>query len=189
RTPGSPPAGPGAPTRSGRHGAGCPAGGAEAAIAYGAEAFQRLKEGHAHVAGMLKGYLLDGDRRDDVVTDLQAFVDQGVAAKTGRSGGVVKTGYAAVKKVKPGIIGRAIDSLLDEFVDAMEPYWAAYQAQPAPGFGAYLSGRPQEVSQALLAVTDRRAAKSSRATVTSVYCKLRPKGQENVIEALPRLGD
>jgi len=141
------------------------------------------------VAEMLKACLLDGERRGEVVTDLKAFVDQEVAGKSGLSGGVVKTGYAAVKKVKPGIIERALDNLLEEFVDAMEPYWAAYQAQPTPGFGAYLSSRPQEVSQALLAVTDRRAERSSRAAVTSVYNKLRPKGQENVIEALPRLGD
>ena len=37
-------------------------------------------------------------------------------------------------------------------------------------------------------MTDRRAASSSRQAVTSVYSKLRPKAQENVVEALPRLG-
>jgi hypothetical protein len=77
--------------------------------------------------------------------------------------------------------------MLEEFVDALEPHWAAYRAQPAGDFGAFLSRRPQEVSQALLEVTDRRAKGSSPA-VTSVYTKLRPKGQDNVIEALPRLG-
>jgi hypothetical protein len=142
------------------------------------------------VADTLKASLLDSDRRDQVVTDLVDFVDREVAAKSGLSGGFIKTGYAAVKKVKPGIIRHAVDSMLDEFTDALEPYWAAYTAQPAPnGFGAYLAARPQEVSQALLAVTDRRAERSSRGSVTSVYGRLRPKGQDNVIEALPRLGD
>jgi hypothetical protein len=140
------------------------------------------------VAVTLQASLLDPNRRDDVVTDLQTLVDQEVAGKSGLSGGIVKTGYAAVKKVKPGIIRSAIDSLLPEFVAALEPHWAASQPQPATGFGAYLAGRPQEVSEALLAVTDRRAERSSRA-ITSVYTKLRPKGQDNVIEALPRLGD
>lgn len=152
------------------------------------------------MADTLKAGLLDADRRGEVVTDLQALVDQEVAGKSGLSGGIVKAGYAAVKKVKPGIVRGAIDSLLEEFVAALEPYWAAYLAtgatgaaggsgQPAAGFGAYLAGRPQEVSQALLAVTDRRVERSSRAAITSVYAKLRPRGQENVIEALPRLGD
>jgi len=143
----------------------------------------------AHVADTLKARLLDADRRPAVVTDLQDFVDKEVAGKGGLSGGLIKTGYAAVKKVKPGIIGSAVDSLLDEFVDALEPHWTAYQAQPAPGgFGAYLAAHSAEVSQALLAVTDRRAERSSRASITSVYGRLRPRGQENVIEALPRLG-
>jgi hypothetical protein len=141
------------------------------------------------VADTLKANLLDADRRGEVVTDLVNFVDQEVAGKGGLSGGIIKTGYAAVKKVRPGFIRSAVNGMLDDFVAALEPYWAAYQAQPTPGFGAYLAGRPQEVSHALLAVTDRRAERSSRASVTSVYSRLRPKGQDNVIEALPRLGD
>ena len=142
------------------------------------------------MADTLKASLLDSDRRPQVVTDLVDFVDREVAGKSGLSGGIIKTGYATVKKVKPGIVRHAVDSMLDDFVDALEPYWAAYQAQPtAGGFGTYLAGRPQEVSDALLAVTDRRAERSSRGSVTSVYGKLRPKGQDNVIEALPRLGE
>jgi hypothetical protein len=141
------------------------------------------------VADTLKASLLDADRRGAVVADLQDFVDQEVAGKGGLSGGVIKTGYAAVKRVRPGIIRSAIDSMLDEFVDALEPHWAAYRSQPVPGFGAFLAGRPHEVAQSLLAVADRRAQRSSRAAVTSVYGKLRPKGEQNVIEALPRLGD
>jgi len=141
------------------------------------------------VADTLKASLLDANRRGEVVTDLQAFIDREVAGKSGLSGSIIKTGYAAVKKVKPGIIRSAVESLLDEFVAALEPHWAAYRTQPVPGFGAFLAGRPQEVSQALLAVTDRRAERSGRAAITSVYSRLRPKGQDNVIEALPRLGD
>lgn len=142
------------------------------------------------MADTLKASLLDSDRRDQVVTDLVEFVDREVAGKSGLSGGIIKTGYGAVKKVKPGIIRHAVDSMLDDFTAALEPYWSSYQAQPtAGGFGAFLAARPQEVSNALLAVTDRRAERSSRGSVTSVYGRLRPKGQDNVIDALPRLGD
>jgi hypothetical protein len=157
---------------------------------YGAVSPQPTGKGQTHVADTLKASLLDADRRDAVVADLQDFVDQEVAGKGGLSGGVIKTGYAAVKKVRPGIIRSAIDSMLDEFVAALEPYWTLYQtrSQPAPGFGAFLAARPHEVAQSLLAVSDRRAERSSRAAVTNVYGKLRPKGEQNVIEALPRLG-
>lgn len=145
------------------------------------------------MAVILKAALLDSDRRGYVVDDLAALVDDEVKDKSGLSGGMIKAGYAAVKKIKPGIIWGAINTLLDDFVEALEPHWTAYCASP-PGppstadFGAYLAAHPQPVSEALLGVTDRRAQSSSRQAVTSVYSKLRPKAQENVIEALPRLG-
>ena len=140
------------------------------------------------MAETLKARLLDSDRRGAVVEDLQTLVDTEVATKSGLSGGIVKTGYAAVKKVKPGIIPEAIDKMLDEFVEQLEPFWAAYSTEPAGDFGAFLAARPHEASEALLAVTDRRAERSSRAAITSVYGKLRPKAQENVVQALPGLG-
>lgn len=140
------------------------------------------------MADTLKARLLDSDRRPLVVDDLEKLVDQEVADKSGLSGGIIKTAYAAVRKVKPGIIGNAINSMLDEFVDALEPYWTAYNNEAVGDFGTFLATRPDEVSNALLAVTDRRAERSNRPAVTSAYSKLRPKGQENVIAALPRLG-
>ena len=140
------------------------------------------------MADTLKAGLLDPDRRGRVVTDLQALVDQEVAGRSGLSGGIVKTGYAAIKKVKPGIVGRAVDSLLEDFVDALEPFWADHRAHGGGGFGGYLAGRGQEASNALLAVTDKRAERAS-STTRSAYGKLRPKAQENVTDALPRLGD
>lgn len=140
------------------------------------------------MADMLKLSLLDVDRRGAVVAELQALIDREVASKSGVSGGIIKAGYAAVRKIRPGFVSGAIDSMLEEFVAALEPYWAAYHEQSSPGFGAFLAARPEEVSQALLAVTDRRG-QHSRAAVASAYTKLRPRAQENVVAALPPLGD
>jgi hypothetical protein len=140
------------------------------------------------MAETLKARLLDSDRRSAVVDDLQGLVDSEVANKSGLSGGVIKTGYAGVKKVKPGIIREAIDKMLDEFVEQLDPFWATYTTQASGDFGTFLGTRPQEASEALLAVVDRRAERSSRAAITSIYSKLRPKAQDNVIEALPGLG-
>ena len=78
------------------------------------------------MAETLKARLLDSDRRGAVVEDLNGLVDAEVANKSGLSGGIVKTGYGALKKVKPGIVPEAIDKMLDEFVDQLEPFWATY---------------------------------------------------------------
>lgn len=140
------------------------------------------------MADTLKDILLDSSRRPAVVTDFETLVDAEVSDKGGVSGAVVKTGFAAVKKIKPGIIPSAVDTLLPDFASALEPFYGDYRAKGGNDFGAYLSSRSDEASNALLSVTDSRAEKSSRDSIKKVYGKLRPNGKKNVEEALPRLG-
>ena len=132
----------------------------------------------------LKSALLDSAKRPAVVADLNELVD----TEVGKKGIAVKSGYALVKKIKPGIIGAALDSLLDDFVDRLEPFFADYTAAGGSSFGEYLSGRSDEVGDALLGVTDARAEQSRRESIKKVYVKLRPQGKKNVEEALPGLG-
>ncbi|MEU8630916.1 hypothetical protein AB0C38_02020 [Amycolatopsis sp. NPDC048633] len=140
------------------------------------------------MADTLKEILLDSGRRPAVVTDFETLVDAEVSDKGGVSGAVVKTGFAAVKKIKPGIIPSAVDTLLPDFVVALEPFYVDYRAKGGNDFGAYLTSRSDEASDALLSVTDSRAERSSRDSIKKVYGKLRPNGKKNVEEALPRLG-
>ena len=140
------------------------------------------------MADTLKEILLDSSRRPAVVSDFEGLVDAEVSDKGGVSGAVVKTGFAAVKKIKPGIIPSAVDALLDDFTGALEPFYGDYKAKGGNDFGTYLAGRGDEAADALLSVTDARAEKSSRDSIKKVYGKLRPNGKKNVEEALPRLG-
>ncbi|WP_414936492.1 DUF6918 family protein [Amycolatopsis sp. cmx-11-51] len=140
------------------------------------------------MADTLKEILLDSTRRPAVVSDFEGLVDAEVSDKGGVSGAVVKTGFAAVKKIKPGIIPSAVDALLDDFTGALEPFYGDYKAKGGNDFGAYLVSRSDEAADALLSVTDARADKSSRDSIKKVYGKLRPNGKKNVEEALPRLG-
>jgi hypothetical protein len=136
----------------------------------------------------LSAVLLDPSRRPTVVTDLQTLVDQEVSDTGGVSGAVVKTGYATVKKIKPGIVQHAVDKMLPDVATALQPFYNDYRAQGGADFGSYLATRPAEAASALLAVTDNRAQSSSSDTMKKVYEKLRPQGQKNVEAALPRLG-
>lgn len=131
----------------------------------------------------LKTALLDSDKRPAVVADLTQLVDDEV----GQKGIATKSGYGLVKKIKPGIIGAAVDSLLEDFIDRLEPFYAEFTASGGSDLGEYLSGRSGEVADALLTVTDERAQRSQRPTITKVYEKMRPTGKRNVEEALPGL--
>lgn len=139
------------------------------------------------VAETLQDLLLRADKRPQVVTDCEKLIDEEVAGKSGVSGMAIKGGYSMVKKIKPGIIHDAVDSLLDDFAARLQPFYADHVAQGG-SLADHLSGRSSEVADALLSITDERAERSQRPSIKKAYEKLRPKGKENVEEALPRLG-
>lgn len=136
----------------------------------------------------LKAALLEKATRPVVIADLGALVDAEVAAKGGISGAVLKTGYAAVKKVRPGFVAHAISSLLPGFVTALEPLWAEHRSAGGGDFGAFLAARPDHCADTLLSVTDARARATGRESLKKGYDKLRPNAKKHVVAALPRLG-
>lgn len=138
--------------------------------------------------GMLKEVLLDGAKRPAVVGDLTRLIDDEVSAKSGVSGLAIKSGYGLVKKIKPGIIGDAVDTLADDFMARLEPFYADYRSTGGGGLPEYLGRRSSEVADALLGVTDERAEMSRRESIKKIYNKLRPQGKKNVEDALPKLG-
>jgi hypothetical protein len=140
------------------------------------------------VAPTLHDILLNPEARPQVVTECQQLVDDEVADKSGVSGLAVKTGYAAVKKFKPGIIGDVVEALLDEFVGQLEPFYAEHtSANDGRSLAEYFGEHSDKVAEALLSITDKRAEASERAMLRKTYQKMRPNGKENVVAALPRL--
>ncbi|MFF0815826.1 DUF6918 family protein [Rhodococcus sp. NPDC003318] len=132
--------------------------------------------------------LLDPARLPAVVADVQALIDAEVSDKSGASGLALKGGYGAVKKVGPSIVPDAVEGLLPSFVSRLEPFWQDYGTTGGAGFGDFLSARSDEVSNALLGVTDDKIEGTSKAAVKKVYSSLRPSAQKHVVAALPRLG-
>lgn len=136
----------------------------------------------------LKVTLLDPARRPTVVADLVALVDAEVADKSGVSGLAVKGGYALLKKMNSSFVPEAIDGMLPDFADRLEPFYAEHAAGSDSTLADFLVSRSSEVADALLGVTDDRAAASQRESVKKVYTKLRPQAKNHVEEALPRVG-
>jgi hypothetical protein len=126
-------------------------------------------------------------KRDQVVADACRVLDDEVSDKGGLSGLAIKGAYAVVKGIKPGFVKEVVDGLLDEFLTCLDPL---YQESVTRGVkaGAHLQANAGRVADALLAVTDAKAARSSRAVVKSTYEKLRPTAKKQVEAAAPRLG-
>jgi hypothetical protein len=126
-------------------------------------------------------------KRAEVVADACRVLDDEVSDKGGLSGLGIKAAYAVVKGIKPGFVPEVVDALLDEFLKCLDPL---YQEAVARGTkpGAHLKANSGRVADALLAVTDARAARAQRPVIKSTYEKLRPMAKKQVEAATPRLG-
>ena len=136
----------------------------------------------------LKQILLAPERRTTVVSDLQTLLDQEVASKTGMSGLAIKGSFAVVKKVRAGFIPHAINQMLPEFAQRLQPYYGRYNPATDGSLASYLTANESAVADVLLAVADGRARQSRHETVKRAYQKLRPQAKKHVEHALPPLG-
>ena len=135
----------------------------------------------------LNEILLVPGNRPKVVADCGKVIEEEVDSKGGLTGLAVKAAFAVVKAVKPGFVSEAVDHMLDDFVNRLEPFWADAQAKNEP-IGALLNARSGQVADALLTISDERAARTTNNTLRKAYEKLRPAGKKHVEAAVPRIG-
>lgn len=140
------------------------------------------------MAATLQEILLAPEARPKVAADCCTLIEEEVSEMSGVSGTAVKLAHKTVTTFLPGHVRHMVGVLLPEMVDALEPYWTGFSASGGSGFGDYLAKRGKEVAQALLSVTDARAAASGRPTVIKAYGAVRGGAARHVEAALPRVG-
>ena len=138
--------------------------------------------------GSLTEAIADRQKRRSIVDDCVTLIDAEVADKRGLGGVAIKAAFKAVKKVRPGMVGMAMDGLLDDFAGQLDTYWAECKTtQEAPR--NYFSKRGKDVANSLLGVTDARARQNNNRVLTKAYSSLRPKAIEHICAAMPRFAD
>jgi hypothetical protein len=133
----------------------------------------------------LSDVLKDDAKKNAIVNDCCTLIDEEVSSKGGLSGLAVKAGYSAVKGIKPGFIKHTVEVLLPEMAEKLDPLWD--DAKKTGNATGYLLSNKSKVADALLSVTDARAARSNKGIVKGTYDKLRGSAKKNVEEAVPRL--
>lgn len=134
----------------------------------------------------LKEAIADVAVRQAVATECLALVENEVDAKGGLTGVALKTGYKAVRGIKPGFLDKVVYDLLPEFADAVAPLVGEARASGKP-IEAYLASNAGRVADALLAITDKKAERSTNAVVKGAYGKLRGMAKSNVEASVPGL--
>jgi hypothetical protein len=140
------------------------------------------------MAATLHEMLLAPDVQPQVVADVQALVQQELASKSGISATAIKVAYKAVTAFAPGYYQETIQAMLPDMTDKLQPFWADFTASGGSEFGDYLSKRPEEVSEAMLSVTDDMASRSERPTIIKAYKAVRGGASKQIEPALPNLG-
>jgi hypothetical protein len=140
------------------------------------------------MAPTLHEVLLAPATQPAVVADGLTLIEQEVASKSGVSGTATKLAYKTANTFASGYLQHTVESLLPDLVTELEPFWADYTASGAAGFGDYLAKRSDEVSEALLSVSDARAEISSRPVIIKAYRTVRGGAAKNITAALPAVG-
>ena len=133
----------------------------------------------------LRSILLESENRTRVIGDCVNLVESEVASKSGLGGMAVKTAFGLIKKINPQIIHMAINKLIDDFVDAMDPFFSEYQKANASNLESHWTAKRSELADALLGVTDKRIAKAQNKTIKKAYTKLRSSGAKHVEASVP----
>jgi hypothetical protein len=132
--------------------------------------------------------MLSAEVAPQFVADCQALIDGEVDGNGGLSGTAVKAAYQVVTAFAPGYYTETIKAIAPDMVDALEPFWADFLQSGSAEFGDYLVKRGDEVSEALLAVTDHMAEISGRAAIVKAYQMVRGSAGKNIEASLPNLG-
>lgn len=133
----------------------------------------------------LTAALADSEKRNQVIDDCVKLVDDEVSRKKGLGGMVIKTGYKAVKGIKPGFIRNVVDKLFGEWAQKLDPIWDEAVAAGTPR--KHFESQRSRVAEALLSVTDDKSKNAENGLVRSTYGKLRPSAKQHVEEAVPAL--
>jgi len=125
------------------------------------------------------------EKKASLVADLISLMDEQVSGKGGIGGIGLKAAYSAVKGVKPGYIQGAIERLIPEAFDALDPIWneGVQKGEPVE----YLSQNSSRSADAVLSVTDARIEKTDNGVVRGAYSKLRKSIKGDVEGAIPDL--
>ncbi len=123
--------------------------------------------------------------RKSMVRETLDLIDAEVRGKGGFSGFAIKGAYKVVKAVKPGFVVDVVNSLLDDFLEALEPIWK--DSEGPDDFRSRLLRFKNRAAEALLGVTDRKARRAKTLTVKKLYEKLRPSAKSHVEASIPRL--
>ncbi len=128
--------------------------------------------------------------RGEVVAALTGLVERELDQARGVRGAATRRLYRHLTQGHPDLAPRAVDALLEPWLDALQPLWDRHALSdpteeiPA-SFAALVSAHPTEAADALLRLAEVRAARSRHAWVRAAARRARRLGADAMARVLP----
>ncbi len=136
----------------------------------------------------LSDLLLPDGAQQRIAADCRLLVEQELSGKSGISAAAVKVAYKAVTAFAPGYYQSIVEKMVPDMLVQLQPFWADYQVSGGGDFGDYLTKRGDEVTEALLHVTDTFATNSEKPAIVKAYRTVRGGAGKHIQAALPAVG-
>lgn len=130
----------------------------------------------------LSAHLTTPSARPAVVASASDLIREEIARTSGASGMAVRSAYRLVTGIRPEIVSQAVDSLLDPFADGLDPFYQEHTTTGRP-LADILAEQRTSMAEALLAVTDERAARTKHVRLRDAYRRVRSHARVHVEEA------
>lgn len=126
--------------------------------------------------------------RAALITEAVSLIEAQVASSRGLKGVGLRAGLAMLKAARPGLLTRAVERLLPDFAQALEPLYRRFRESPTTDFSVFLQQHGTEVVHAAMTTADARVARSSHASLNSGYARLRGAIEAELRAAIPAIG-
>ena len=124
--------------------------------------------------------------RQGIVADCTQLIDTQVSNKGGLGGMALKAAYGAVKGIGGDYVPGAVNRLLPEICQALDPIWG--EGVQAGDPVNHLSTNSDRTADIILSTTDARiASKGGSGLIAKTYNKLRKSVKKDVADAVPGL--
>ncbi len=132
----------------------------------------------------LRDFIFD---RSDLIQQTIAATDEVVARQRGATGLALRAAYKMARGLAPNMMETIVEELLEEFLDALTPFYHEALERNVP-IDRYILGQRRRVAVAMLTVTDRRERAERPGKLKAGYRTLRPQAIARLEDAAPELG-
>lgn len=135
----------------------------------------------------LRDRIMHGPREATVVRECAHMIESFLAGAGGMKGFTLRSALHTAQRARPDMLEQSSRRLLPEFLDALDPYYQEWDPTAEPDFAAQLMRHKDPACDAVLAVADARAQRSTNRVVTSIYSRMRGGARKDVERVFPEL--